>query len=96
MEKNITISSKQTRVANKSIIDRICSSSSVVGIAELFSAIMGEKVTARQAFFILNAMLALFMTIFPVNMSVVVRLICLTWAGIALLQCRGEGLGNED
>lgn len=88
MEKNISIS---TGKKNTSFVNMIADTNLVIAIADLFSAIMGEEVTPRQTFYILNMMSALFMTVFPV-MPFMLRLLCITWLGTSVLQCRMNGV----
>lgn len=88
MEKNITIS---TGKKNTSFVNMMADTSFIIAIANLFSAIMEEEVTPRQTLYILNMMTALFMTVFPV-MPFVLRLLCITWLCVSVLQCRMNGV----
>jgi len=101
MDKNIALSSKQTKVVNKSFADRLASTSFIMNIAELFSIIMEEEVSAKKTLFILNAMVSGFMLVFPADMPIIARIIALLWFCLALLQCKapqppkGEAFRNE-
>lgn len=91
MEKNIVISRKQVKqvkVEQKSVADRLAGTSVIMSMAELFSIVMEEKVSAKMTLFVLNAMAAGFMVVFPVDMPVLARIIAVVWFGMALLQCK--------
>ena len=48
-------------------------------VANIFSAVMEEEVTPRQASCILNLILSVTLLVFPVCMPVVLRLIAFVW-----------------
>lgn len=64
-------------------------------VANVFSAIMEEEVTPQQSACILNLIAAVIMTVFPVSLPVIVRLIFLVWMGVAAYQCKKTGMLNQ-
>lgn len=64
-------------------------------VANVFSAIMEEEVTPQQSACILNLIAAVIMTVFPVSLPVIVRLIFLVWMGVAAYQCKKAGMLNQ-
>ena len=67
----------------------------VRSLAVLFSEVMDERVTPRQAVCIVNAVLALLLTVFSLAVPMLFRLICVVWLFVALRQCKREGLETE-
>lgn len=59
-------------------------------VAEVFSAIMEEEVTPQQAACILNVIAATMMTILPVNLPILLRIICLVWMGVSVFQLKNK------
>ena len=71
---------------------RISSLRMAVTIASFFSSILEEKVSPVQALCLINLMLALLMTVFPVSMPLLLRALFIVWLGIALRVCRQSGI----
>lgn len=94
MEKNIILGTQKNYKTEtyKSIGERIASSNTVVSIAELFSALMGEDITPEQTLVIINTMLALSALLMPFDMPIVARIICLAWFVTGLVHCKAKGL----
>lgn len=95
MEKNVSLSNKRSKVSvrsNKTIADLLSSTTFIIKTAKLFSMIMEERITPKQALFIINAMIALTMVIFPVEMPLLARIIFFTWLIVAAIQCKQSGL----
>lgn len=88
-----------TAVCQNSISDtparyrlRIFSLRMAVTIASFFSNVLEEKVSPAQALCLINLMLALLMTVFPVSMPLLLRALFIVWLGIALRVCRQSGI----
>lgn len=99
MEKNIVLSNKQTSMVKngktqsvKSFTEQLAESNVIVGLAQLFSAVMEEEVTPRHTLLALNVMVALLMLLFPADLPVMARCISFVWMCVGLLQCRNEGM----
>lgn len=65
-------------------------------VADVFSAVMEETVTAQQAKYIINLILALFMVAFPVNIPFIVRLIFLVWFVASYFICKKTGMFDSE
>lgn len=83
------------RRINFSLIRSLSGLSPVRVLAVIFSEIMDELVTPRQALCIVNALLALLLTVFSLAVPMFFRLLCVAWLFVALRQCKREGLGSE-
>ena len=59
-------------------------------VAEVFSAIMEEEVTTQQASCIINVIVATLMTVFPVNIPILLRIFSLVWMGVSILHLKNE------
>jgi hypothetical protein len=64
-------------------------------LAAVFSEVMDERITPRQAVCIVNAFVALMLTVFSFAVPMLFRVICFAWLLVALRQCRREGLGDD-
>lgn len=57
-------------------------------VAEVFSAVMEEEVTPQQAACVLNVIMSLLLVVFPVNVPIILRLICTVWLGASVYALR--------
>ena len=64
------------------------------GLTQYYSEVLERRMSIRQTLHLLNAQLALLMTVFP-TMSMGLRLVCLAWLVGAVLKCR-EALGSKE
>ncbi len=62
----------------------------LVALANLYSEIMGETISARTTAYLLHAQTALTSVILPIDMPIALRLATLCWAGAALFLCSGN------
>ena len=69
-----------------------CCHSLIGRLAAYYSSVLGQQVTLRQTFLLLNAQAAFLFTVFPLDCSFVLRLLCVVWLVSALLKCRNSGL----
>ncbi len=65
-------------------------------LAGLFSAVLEEDVTPHQAACLLNAIMALLVTVFAMAMPMLFRVLCFAWFATALWQCKRAGLGDDN
>jgi len=61
---------------------------SVTALAAYYSRVLERPVDNRQTVLLLNAQAAAFMTIFPADCSLVLRIVCGVWLVSALLKCK--------
>ncbi len=64
-------------------------------LARLFSTVLEEDVTPRQSAYLLNAIVALLLTVFSLAVPFVFRLLCLAWLVLALRSCK-FALGKDE
>lgn len=57
-------------------------------VAEVFSAVMEEEVTPQQAACVLNVIMSLLLVVFPINVPIILRLICMVWLGASVYALR--------
>ncbi len=57
-------------------------------VAEVFSAVIEEEVTPQQAACVLNVIMSLLLVVFPVNVPIILRLICMVWLGASVYALR--------
>lgn len=94
MEKNVILSpASKAEFSLSSVLEN---TSFAQNASQLFSAIMEENVSPRQALLALNAMLALVCLMFPIGISIALRIVFFTWFAIAILQCKNAGMGEEE
>ncbi len=72
------------------------SKSLMCSIADLFSAVMEEQITPKQARLILNAIFALIVTVFTVGMPLWFNFLSFAWMIHALWLCKKNGLAEEE
>lgn len=73
--------------SEKSIRRMILQSRAVQGMAALFSAILGEEVSAVRAVHLLNAQLSFGLLLTVGGASVLVAVLLLVWFGLSVWQC---------
>lgn len=61
-----------------------------------YSSVLEYKLNNKQAMLILNAQFAFLFTVFPIQSSAYIRIICLAWLVTALLQCKNSGIRTSD
>jgi len=59
-------------------------------VTSYYSEVLNRKLNIRQTICLLNAQAAFLMTVFPVDCSFVLRLLCACWLVTALLKCKEE------
>lgn len=97
--KNVTINANSGVAAKKnqqSIFSRVANTATVRNMAALASALIGEEVTPEQMLCLMNTAAALFFLMFPVNISLVVRVLFLVWFIAGCLQCKAMGMGEDE
>ncbi len=57
------------------------------GLTQYYGEVLGRQLGTRQTLHLLNVQAAFLMTVFP-TMSLVLRVLCLTWLVGAVLRCR--------
>lgn len=65
-------------------------------LSKYYTKLLDEKVSVHQTLLLINAQLAFFFTVFPVDCPLLARLICLVWLISALLKCKNSGLRTSD
>lgn len=70
----------------------VLNSSWLVALSRLYARLLETDITLLQAFHLTHAQLAFFLMLFPVDFSVVIRLLLLGWFAVTLVQCRRSGL----
>ena len=66
----------------------------IQSLSQLFSAVLEEEVSPLQTLCLLNAVLAFTATVFPLDISFMLRGLFLLWFAAGLLQCRQAGMGR--
>lgn len=90
-----SILSTLVRRSSFSLVQSLAQLSAVRSLALLFSDVMDEHISPRQALCIVNAVAALLLTVFSLAVPLMFRLLCLAWLFVALRQCKAEGLGES-
>lgn len=83
-----TICITKKSVQQRSLRQVVLESKFVTGMARLFSAILGEKVTPLQAIKHANAQAAIASLLVLGGISPLVALVLLVWASVAMYQCK--------
>lgn len=65
-------------------------------IAEIFSAVMEEQITPKQAKLLTNAIIAIILTVFTVGMPLWFNFLTFAWMIHALWLCKKNGLADEE
>lgn len=94
MEKNIILTA-DTATENKAfelteLVKGIAGwfSTPVRLLASYYSSILGKKVSVRQTWLLVEVQTAFFAGIFPVDMSIVLRLMFVAWFFWAVMRCK--------
>lgn len=74
----------------------ILASAAVTSLARLFSSLLDQEVTPVQALRIINLVIALCFTVFPVQMPLVLRIMCVAWLAKAVSDINTTELFSED
>mgnify|MGYP004565806727 FL=1 len=77
-------------VQQRTLRQMVLESKVVLAMAELFSAILGEKVSAIKAIKLANAQAAIASMIVFGGISPLVAAIMLTWVGASVYQCKDK------
>ncbi len=64
-------------------------------LARYYSSVLGTEVSTRQTLLLANAQAAFFMTAFPADCHLLLRLGCLAWLVSAVIKCRNSGIKAE-
>lgn len=67
-------------------------SAAVLSLSRFYARLLDMPVSPLQAFHLTHAQLAFFLMVFPLEMSIVVRLLFAGWFSLTVLQCRRAGL----
>lgn len=86
MKTNITLQNTQNINSVQNIV-----ANSLAGVANLYSEILGEKVTTRQTLHLLNAQIAFLGIILPSG-ALAVNALAVAWFALALRGCKRAGL----
>ena len=84
---------KSTMTVTPSVLNLVMSKIAAVAeqpveaLANYYSRVLERQVSCRQTWFLLNAQLAFFMTVFS-GCGLSLRIVCLLWLISALLQCK--------
>lgn len=67
----------------------------VAPLAGYYSRVLGTEVSTRQTLLLVNVQAAFFMTAFPADCHLLLRLGCLAWLVSAVIKCRDSGIKAE-
>lgn len=67
-------------------------SAAVLSLSRFYTRLLEFPVSPLQAFHLTHAQLVFFLMVFPLEMSVVIRLLSAGWFALTVLQCRRAGL----
>lgn len=67
----------------------------VAPLARYYSRVLDTEVSTRQTLLLVNAQAAFFMTVFPADCHLLLRLGCLAWLISAVMKCRDNGIKAE-
>lgn len=67
----------------------------VAPLSRYYSHVLGTEVSMRQTLLLVNAQVAFFMTVFPADCHLLLRLGCLAWLISAVIKCRESGIKAE-
>ena len=67
----------------------------VAPLARYYSRVLDTEVSTRQTLLLVNAQAAFFMTVFPADCHLLLRLGCLAWLISAVMKCRDSGIKAE-
>lgn len=60
----------------------------IAGIASYYGSVLERDIDNKQTLALINAQLAFVMTVFPIEASLLLRLLCALWLVAALLKCK--------
>ncbi len=91
MEKNITVR-QDSAAPSISLLQQVRSLAlrAAEAVRKHYSSTMGQEFTLRQTALIVNAQTAFFLTAFPVDAPIMVRVLTFAWLIHALLKCKAE------
>lgn len=95
MKTELTLSARSNTVKNVADCMKrmtLFATSAIDKVGHHYSHLLGTKLNRRQTGLLINAQAAFVFTVFPVECSIVVRLFCLAWLVLALLQCKHSGI----
>lgn len=95
MKTELTLTSRANNVKNTTdYMKRIAlfATSSIDKVARHYSHLLGTDINRHQTGLLLNAQAAFIFTVFPIECSITLRLLCLIWLVSALLQCKRSGI----
>lgn len=67
----------------------------IAPLARYYSHVLGTEISMRQTLLLVNAQAAFFITVFPADCHLLVRLGCLAWLVSAVMKCRDSGIKAE-
>lgn len=87
MNNEMILNAKEMR--NNSVDNHLtaCFGRTLTLLTRYYGDVLERQLSTRQTLHLLNAQLAFLMTVFP-SMSMVLRVLCLTWFVCAVLKCR--------
>jgi hypothetical protein len=65
-------------------------------LSEYYSKLLEEKVSVKQTLLLLNAQISFLFAVFPIALSIVVRILFVAWFVYAVMQCKHSGLRTSD
>lgn len=68
----------------------------IANIGDYYSSVLEYKLNNKQTMLILNAQFAFLFTVFPIECSPIIRILCMIWLVAALLSCRKSGIRTSD
>lgn|SRR5574344_559904 len=68
----------------------------ILKLMQYYSYILGKDITIKQTLLLLNVQFAFLFAVFPVNLSIVLRVVFAVWFITALLQCGRSGIKTSD
>ncbi len=64
----------------------------IVSLSKYYTKLIGEKISTRQTMLLLNAQIAAVFAIFPLNYSIILRVLFIVWFATSVIQCKKGGL----
>lgn len=99
MKKEMTLGANMNMNTNMAVSMKKIAKMAVSLIAivnNYYSSVIGQRLNNKQTMLILNAQFAFLFTVFPIQSSAYIRIICLAWLVTALLQCKNSGIRTSD
>ena len=91
MEKNVSLSTRQNSpIGMRSFVKNILSAvmKPVELLAAYYSACLEREVNVKQTLLLVNAQAAFFMTAFPAECPLMLRIVCVAWMLHSLKLCK--------